>query len=230
MAVYRLTHRAFSRTWRRSKNYREHEIKWLARRRGLTVREQGTAIEVLDPKTGKLAACFQPVSEVQEAQADDRSRAFAALKGAVSILLLLLVQTAPAQTQQEKVVAAVLMGEARGEGEQGMLAVAEVISQRSKEKRQTPLQVVTHKVKSVHAFSCLNNTTPDALVAKFQKESLYATAVRVAQTACQTPDRLPGITKQATHFSVTGKTPWWAKDQKPVAVVGRHTFYRMARY
>ncbi len=63
MADYRLTNRAFSRQWRRSKNYREHEIHWLARRRGLKVIERRGNLELISPKTKKVEATFQKQRE-----------------------------------------------------------------------------------------------------------------------------------------------------------------------
>lgn len=227
MADYRLTNRTFSRVWRRSKNYRDHEIRWLARKRGLAVRDRSGAIEVYDPKTNKTVANFQQVPDAAASRPSERSQALAALKVG---LYLLLAFPALAQTYQEKVVAAVLMGEAWGEGERGMTAVAEVIHQRSKDQGKTPLQVVTHRVKRIHAFSCLNGTTPDKLVKKFNREPAYQTALKVARTACLTPEQLPGISRRATHFTRTKERPWWAKNQKPVVVIGNHSFYRMAHY
>jgi len=227
MAVYRLTNRAFSRLWRRSKNYREHEIRWLARKRRLETRDRNRAIEVYDPKTNKVVANFREVPETESVHVNDRTRMFAALRFG---LFLILALPAVAQTYQEKVVAAVLMGEAWGEGERGMTAVAEVINQRSKDQGKTPLQVVTHRVGKVHAFSCLNGTNADKLVRKFQKEEAYQTALKVAHVACAMPEKLPGITRKATHFTRTSERPWWAKNQKAVVVIGNHSFYRMAQY
>lgn len=81
MADYRLTNRTFSRVWRRSKNYRDHEIRWLARKRGLAVRERKQAIEVYDPKTNKTVANFQQVPEAESQRISERTRTLAALKG-----------------------------------------------------------------------------------------------------------------------------------------------------
>jgi hypothetical protein len=63
MAVYRLINRTFSREWRRSKNYSDHEIKWLARRRGLETRRHNQALEVFDPKTEKTVVSFKQRAE-----------------------------------------------------------------------------------------------------------------------------------------------------------------------
>lgn len=67
MAVYRLTDRAFSRQWRRSKDYSDHELRWLARRRGLTISVHKGTLQVLDRK-GKAVATFQAVDEPGSAE------------------------------------------------------------------------------------------------------------------------------------------------------------------
>lgn len=79
MAVYRLINRGFSRQWRRSKDYREHEIRWLARRRGLEMRSHNRALEVFNPKTGKTVVSFK-IAEEAPREVSERSRLYAALK------------------------------------------------------------------------------------------------------------------------------------------------------
>ena len=66
MAFYRLIDRAFSRLWRRSKNYREHEIRWLARRRGLEVIERKGELQVINAKTKKVVADFHKEREIAD--------------------------------------------------------------------------------------------------------------------------------------------------------------------
>jgi hypothetical protein len=80
MADYRLTNRTFSRLWRRSKNYREHEIRWLARRRGLEIVDRKGVIQVIDPKTKKVVANFQVMREPIEDAHDAKRELYAALK------------------------------------------------------------------------------------------------------------------------------------------------------
>lgn len=138
----------------------------------------------------------------------------------------LLAASSHAQTYEEKVVAAVLMGEAWSEGQRGMTAVGEVIHQRAVDKNRTPLQVVVAR----RAFSCLNRTTPDRLVRKFVKYPDYQKALQIAQTVCQKPEALPGLTAKATHFTRVDEKPVWARGRKPVVVIGDHAFYRFARY
>ena len=134
-----------------------------------------------------------------------------------------------AQTYEEHAIAAVLMGEAWSEGTQGMTAVAEVIHQRSKDKRWTPLRVVTSSRGRVHAFSCLNGTTIDQLISKFKVQPDYEKALQIAKVTCQNPATLPGITKEADHYSRVEERPYWAKGQQPVAIIGRHAFYKLNR-
>jgi len=58
---YRLTNREFSRVWRRSKRYSDHELKWLCRRRGLALRRDGEDLKAVDAKTNKVVARFEPI-------------------------------------------------------------------------------------------------------------------------------------------------------------------------
>lgn len=111
-----------------------------------------------------------------------------------------------------------------------MTAVAEVIHQRTVDKGKAPLQIISARRAQIHAFSCLNGTTLDRLIQKFSHEPDYQKALQLAQTLCQSPARLPGITKFANHFTRTTERPYWAKGKRPVAVIGRHAFYRLDKY
>ncbi|HEX5223449.1 MAG TPA: cell wall hydrolase [Verrucomicrobiae bacterium] len=137
---------------------------------------------------------------------------------------------ANAQTYEEAAVATILMGEAWSEGQQGMIAVAEVIHQRAQQKGWTALRVVTAHRGRIHAFSCLNGTTMDKLIAKFKPEPDYQKALQIAKMACQTPRQLPGITKEANHYSRVEERPYWAKGHEPVVIIGRHAFYKLKHF
>lgn len=128
---------------------------------------------------------------------------------------------------QERAVAAVLMGEAWGEGSNGMLAVGEVIHERSVRLERSPLQVVTAGHRGVHAFSCLNGTSINALIRKFAPVPDYQVALRIARLVCRSPEQLPGITQGATHFVLATEQPYWAEGHEPVAIIGAHAFYRL---
>lgn len=131
--------------------------------------------------------------------------------------------TAAAQTYEEKVVAAVLMGEAWGEGTHGMIAVAEVIAERVRAHKHAPLQIVTARKQ----FSVLNSTSPQALVRKYEKEKDFAVALKIARTACREPAKLPGLTKGANHYHEESVDPKWARGKQPLLVIGKHKFYRL---
>lgn len=76
----------------------------------------------------------------------------------------------------------------------------------------------------------MNGTTVDRLILKFSGEPDFLRALKLAQIVCQSPDQLPGITMSATHFTLVTEHPYWAKGEKPVAVIGRHAFYKLKRY
>ena len=146
------------------------------------------------------------------------------------VCILCLVGVAAAalgQTYQERAVAAVLMAEAWSEGLRGMTAVGEVIHQRAKEQGRTPLQVVAARRGRVRAFSCLNGKTLDGLIRRYSPEPDFQGALQIAHTVCCEPHRLPGLTRSANHFTRKTERPYWAAGQEPVAIIGRHAFYRL---
>ncbi|MFT4586563.1 MAG: N-acetylmuramoyl-L-alanine amidase [Candidatus Binatia bacterium] len=130
-----------------------------------------------------------------------------------------------AATYGQEVVAAVLLAEARGEGEKGMQAVAEVIRTRADKKGVTMLAVV----KPID-FSSLNGTNRDALLKKYRYHPLFDEALKIARTAYNEPHLLTNVTRNATHFVVKTEAPWWARGKRPVASIGNHAFYRLARF
>lgn len=129
------------------------------------------------------------------------------------------VPEAKAVTYGQEVVAAVLLGEARGEGEIGMMAVAEVIRNRADKEGVSPLAIVTRSKQ----FACLNRTTPKKLIRKFWRTNEWKTALRISRLMYNQPEKLPGITNGATHFD--SGDPYWAQGKKPVAVIGNHKFF-----
>lgn len=79
--TYRLTNRAFSRLWRRSKRYSDHEIRFLCKRRGLTMEEHGDQLTVLNAKKIVVANFIEVRDTVDSNEKpDERTRALAALK------------------------------------------------------------------------------------------------------------------------------------------------------
>lgn len=80
MAVYRLNNRSFSRVWRRNKDYSDHEIRWLAKKRGLEFRENKQTIELVN-RNNQVVAVFQEVpAQMEAAPVSEKTRLLAALK------------------------------------------------------------------------------------------------------------------------------------------------------
>lgn len=61
--TYRLVDRFFSRLWRRSKRYSEHELRWLAKKRGLALRLKGDMLEVCHPASKEVVATFKGIPD-----------------------------------------------------------------------------------------------------------------------------------------------------------------------
>ena len=139
-------------------------------------------------------------------------------------LALLVSGRLEAATYGQKVVAAVLLAEARGEGLDGMRAVAEVIRRRADRQGVSPLAVVRPG-----AFSSLNGTTQDKLLRRFERHPLFESALRIARIAYNEPEKLGNLTRSATHFTHKSEKPYWSEGHVPVAVVGNHAFYRLDR-
>jgi N-acetylmuramoyl-L-alanine amidase len=147
-----------------------------------------------------------------------------ALFGTLSVALLPMVARGADinSTYGQRIVASVLMGEARGEGEIGMAAVAEVIRNRANAASKSPLAIVLKKGE----FSCLNDTTPEALHQKFYRMKTYPMALRIAKTCYNTPEQLPNVTKGAIFFdSMKKNRPPWLGDVQLVTTIGNHRFY-----
>lgn len=142
----------------------------------------------------------------------------------VLIAALSCTFAARAATYGQQVVAAVLLAEARGEGTQGMVAVAEVMRRRADAEGLTMLAVARPG-----AFSSLNGTTHDKLLKKFQGHPLFTEALKIARIAYNEPKRLHNLTRGATHFTHKAETPYWAEGHTPVAVIGNHAFYRLMK-
>ena len=143
----------------------------------------------------------------------------------VFVVVVTLTALCDAASFDERLVAAVLMAEARGEGIVGMTAVGEVIANRAR-KRQLPPGLV---VQEAYQFSPLNRTKPRELILRYEKEPLYREALRIANTVIHTPAELPGLAAGADHFEhIRAPVPRWARGQKPVAVVGGHRFWLLS--
>lgn len=130
------------------------------------------------------------------------------------------------------ILARTLWGEARGEGSEGMKAVACVILNRvkiAKDKNgywwgSNIIQVC----QKPYQFSAWNRADPNfrKLQDVDEKDLYFATARRIAARAAHgllTED----ITGGATHYHHKDITPYWARGETPSARIGRHVFYKL---
>lgn len=129
------------------------------------------------------------------------------------------------------VLARTLWGEARGEGSAGMQAVACVILNRVRVVQDLGRYWWGNNIIQVcqkpYQFSCWNRSDPNfrKLQAVDDRDMYFATALRIARRSIA--GTIADITMGATHYHAAGITPYWARGEKPVAVIGRHIFYRL---
>ena len=125
----------------------------------------------------------------------------------------------PKEITSRQFCAATLILESGGEGREGMQAVWEVVWQRAKLRKLTPLGVVTQRKQ----FSCLNSITPGRAIATAQKHPMWRHAWGIVSAPPVTQ-----LTGKADHYHATTiKPPYWADATKATVTIGRHKFYRL---
>ena len=126
----------------------------------------------------------------------------------------------PKEITSRQLCTSVLLLEAGGEGRVGLQVVWEVIWQRAKLRKLTPLGVVTQRKQ----FSCLNNITPGRAIATAQKHPMWRHAWGIVSGPPVTQ-----LTGKADHYHATTMTkpPYWADSEKKTVTIGRHTFYKL---
>ena len=125
----------------------------------------------------------------------------------------------PKEITSRQMCTSVLVLEAGGEGRVGLQAVWEVVWQRAKLRKLTPLGVVTQRKQ----FSCLNNITPGRAIATAQRHPMCRHAWGIVSAPPVT--RLTG---NADHYHATTiRAPYWADKAKKTVTIGRHTFYKL---
>ncbi len=135
------------------------------------------------------------------------------------------------RTLEHDVLTRTLWGEARGEGRAGMEAVACVILNRVRiaEKKGGYWWggSIIEVCQKPYQFSCWNKDNPNyrKLLAADEDDPWFVAAEGVASMALA--GNMPDITNGATHYHAVGATPGWAYREKPVAVIGRHIFYKL---
>lgn len=121
-----------------------------------------------------------------------------------------------------------LWGEARGESDAGMAAVACVIINRFENKKWYSGKNLGETAKfcvkgsKYHQFSCWNEGDPNQ--AKMLKLT-YVELKRELEIIRTLLNDYQDITKGATHYHARNCAPVWAIGKKPCAEIGNHLFY-----
>ncbi len=129
------------------------------------------------------------------------------------------------------VLARTLWGEARGEGSAGMRSVACVVLNRVKLAQERGRfwwgNNIIQVCQKPYQFSCWNRSDPNfkKLQEIDERSPYFASAVAIAKRAVF--DELDDPTGGATHYHAAGIEPYWARREKPTAVIGRHIFYKL---
>ena len=129
------------------------------------------------------------------------------------------------------VLARTIFGEARGEPIEGMEAVANVVLNRArisqKKGRYWWGNGIIGVCQKPYQFSCWNKTDPSyhRLINVTAKNIHFATSLRIARRAVI--GALKDNTKGATHYHADYVSPYWARGERPVQVIGRHIFYKL---
>lgn len=134
----------------------------------------------------------------------------------------------------ENILARTIYGEARGEGLEGMEAVACVVMNRVKAKKWFTGYVIENgqKIPSVAQtclkraqFSCWNKNDPNyAILQKITAEnSLFRECLAVAKRAIS--GQLQDFTNGALYYHTKQIKPQWAKGKSPCYEVKNHLFY-----
>jgi len=141
-------------------------------------------------------------------------------------------RTSPEEWPGMLVLASTVLGEAAGEPYEGKLAVADVILNRVRDARwpDSPEDVCLQHLQ----FSCWNvgsPTLPKMFNPKqFVTEGVWSDCLRAAMEATWQPQQSDTLVHGANHYlnpRALSKLPKWASDDKIVAQIGRHVFYRL---
>ena len=129
------------------------------------------------------------------------------------------------------VLARTLWGEARGEGGEGLKAVACVVLNRVKIAEEKGKfwwgNNIIQVCQKPYQFSCWNRSDPNfrKLQEVDERNIHFATCLRIARRAVA--GTLKDNTLGATHYHADSIKPYWTRGETPVATIGNHIFYRL---
>ena len=132
------------------------------------------------------------------------------------LLLALAINAAPHSLySDEDIVSLVILGEARGEGEAGMYAIACVIKQRMIERNLTARQVCMEPGQFVKP----NRHHLKSVSAPY--------AIKLANDVTSGKDLDRKYINYANYFCTLKTFPDWATGHKPVKVIKHHKFFKL---
>jgi spore germination cell wall hydrolase CwlJ-like protein len=126
-------------------------------------------------------------------------------------------QAAP--LDEKRCLALNIYHEARGEGKEGMMAVANVTMNRVRSSAYP--STVCRVVYQHKQFSWVLDKTLKPVI-HFSPEIM-----RIASLAIT--GNLVDVTRGATHFHTTSIKPYWAGSKKQTVTIGRHVFYKRVK-
>ena len=134
-------------------------------------------------------------------------------------------------TKEQEIIAQTILGEARGEGKQGMYAVACVIKQRMNLKSFPNTAKGVCLEKSQFDFwtqhdSVTWDDTHRATVGRLMNHDIET--VRYAKMLAMNIDKVDlNWSKHADHYCTIDINNYWTQGQKPVLIIKSHKFYKL---
>tara|TARA_R100001377_G_scaffold1011_1_gene848 strand:- start:216 stop:731 length:516 start_codon:yes stop_codon:yes gene_type:complete len=151
----------------------------------------------------------------------------------VGFVLFSFANMAKAQdlTSEQKIIAQTILGEARGEGKQGMYAVACVIKQRMKLKSfPNTAKGVCLEASQFDFWTQRDSVTWDdthrATVGRLMNHDTET--VRYAKMLAINIEKVDlNWSKHADHYCTIDINNYWTQGEKPVLIIKRHKFYKL---
>ena len=126
------------------------------------------------------------------------------------------------------IMARTIYGEARGEEEEGQIAVGNVIKNRVKKKTWYGKNIKDVCLKAWQS-SCWNHKDPNfKIISSLDRRN--KTFVKLLATAEQILNNdVKDNTKRSTHYHTSAIKPKWSKGLTPIVTIVNHIFYNNVR-
>lgn len=129
---------------------------------------------------------------------------------------------------EHRCLSEVMYYEARGEGRDGQMAVAEVIFHRLRHGQYGhSICAVVYEGAGTHG--CQFSFTCNGQLAMHKQPAAWRSAETLAARILTGQVALRDVTGNATHFHAVSVAPDWADDMERTVQIGNHVFYRHAR-